>query len=61
MVEYLELLIRKDDAELRQKMQVLSSQQCGKCGDAHPVTECCFFGEAACWNTSGWHELKLQL
>ncbi|CAM3292142.1 hypothetical protein ABLA30_05220 [Xenorhabdus nematophila] len=59
VVEYLTLLIRKDDAALRQKMQALSAQQCGKCGNTLPVTECCFSGEAACWNTSGWHELKL--
>ncbi|MDE9455761.1 hypothetical protein [Xenorhabdus bovienii] len=59
VVEYLTLLIRKDDAELQQKMQTLSTQQCGKCGDSLPVTECCFSGEAACWNTQGWHEVKL--
>ncbi|WP_208638573.1 hypothetical protein [Xenorhabdus ehlersii] len=59
MVEYLTLLIRKDDAALRQKIETLAAQQCGKCGDALPVTECCFSGEAACWNTLGWHALKL--
>ncbi|MBD2783801.1 hypothetical protein ID858_15945 [Xenorhabdus sp. DI] len=59
VVEYLTLLIRKDDAELKRQMQVLSMRQCGKCGDALPVTECCFSGEAACWATLGWHEVKL--
>ncbi|MGJ0626379.1 hypothetical protein [Xenorhabdus bovienii] len=59
VVEYLTLLIRQDNADLRQKMQALAVQQCGKCGDALPVRECCFSGEATCWNTLGWHELKL--
>ncbi|WP_237386173.1 hypothetical protein [Xenorhabdus sp. Sc-CR9] len=59
VVEYLTLLIRKDDVELQQKMQALSAQQCGKCGECLPVSECCFSGEAACWATRGWHEVKL--
>ncbi|MDE9543897.1 hypothetical protein [Xenorhabdus bovienii] len=49
VVEYLASLICKDEADLRQK----------KCGDNLPVAECCFSGEATCWNTLGWHELKL--
>ncbi|WP_099115221.1 hypothetical protein [Xenorhabdus miraniensis] len=61
VVEYLTLLIRKDEAELRQIMQALSTRQCGKCGDPLPVAECCFSGESACWNTLGRHDLKLSL
>ncbi|QTL38508.1 hypothetical protein HGO23_11370 [Xenorhabdus budapestensis] len=59
VVEYLTLLIRKDDAALCQKMQALAAQQCEKCGDALPVTECCFSGDSACWATLGWHAVKL--
>ncbi|CDG86399.1 hypothetical protein [Xenorhabdus bovienii] len=59
VVEYLTLLIRKDEAELRQTMQGLSARQCDKCGDNLPVAECCFSGESECWNTLGWHELKI--
>ncbi|MDC9623233.1 hypothetical protein PSI22_16680 [Xenorhabdus sp. XENO-7] len=59
VVEYLTLLIRKDDAELRQTMETLAEQQCQKCGDALPVTECCLSGDLACWATLGWHEVKL--
>ncbi|WP_319925529.1 hypothetical protein [Xenorhabdus littoralis] len=59
VVEYLTLLIRKDDAELKSQMQALSTRQCEKCGDNLPVSDCCFAGEAACWNTLGWHEVKL--
>ncbi|CDH34713.1 49 [Xenorhabdus bovienii str. Intermedium] len=59
VAEYLALLIRKDNAEVQQKMQVLSTRQCGKCGDALPVTECCLSGDSACWTTLGWHEVKL--
>ncbi|MEQ1974987.1 hypothetical protein [Xenorhabdus sp. SGI240] len=61
VVEYLTLLIRKDDAELQQTMQALATRRCGKCGDGLPVAECCFSGDSACWNTLGWHKLKLQL
>ncbi|PHM64556.1 hypothetical protein Xsto_02830 [Xenorhabdus stockiae] len=59
VVEYLALLIRKDDAELRQAIETLAAQQCQKCGDALPVTECCLSGDSACWATLGWHEVKL--
>ncbi|WFQ80911.1 hypothetical protein PXH59_07375 [Xenorhabdus sp. SF857] len=61
VVEYLTLLIRKDDVELQQTMQALATRRCGKCGDGLPVVECCFSGDSACWNTLGWHKLKLQL
>ncbi|PHM36610.1 hypothetical protein [Xenorhabdus innexi] len=59
VAEYLALLIRKDDAEVQQKMQSLAVQKCAKCGDALPVTECCLSGDSACWATLGWHEVKL--
>ncbi|WP_340607851.1 hypothetical protein [Xenorhabdus bharatensis] len=53
MVEYLTLLIRKDDMELRQAIETLAAQQCPKCGDALPVTKCCLSGDSACWATLG--------
>ncbi|MDC9606402.1 MULTISPECIES: hypothetical protein [Xenorhabdus] len=59
--EYLTMLIRMDDRSLKQQVAELQEQCCGKCGESLPVAECCFSGEAACWNTLGWHELKLTL
>ncbi|MGJ0625295.1 hypothetical protein [Xenorhabdus bovienii] len=59
--EYLTMLIRMDDRSLKKQMAELQQQCCEKCGESLPVTECCFSGEAACWNTLGWHELKLTL
>lgn len=59
--EYIALLIRKDDAELAQQLEVLAHQQCGKCKEQLPVQSCPCQGEAACWATSGWHEVKLTV
>ncbi|MDH2123007.1 hypothetical protein N5J75_07275 [Pantoea brenneri] len=59
--EYIALLIRKDAAELAQQIEALAQQQCAKCGDQLPVQLCPCQGEAACWATSGWHELKLSI
>jgi hypothetical protein len=61
MNEYIALLIRKDAAELAQQIKTLAHQQCGKCGDQLPVQDCPCKGEAACWTTNGWHEVKLVL
>lgn len=57
--EYIALLIRKDAAELAQKLEVLAQQHCGKCKEQLPVQSCPCQGESACWVTSGWHETKL--
>lgn len=59
--EYITLLIRKDAAELAQQLKTLAHQQCGKCKEKLPVQSCPCQGEAACWATSGWHEVKLVL
>ncbi|MBD2779882.1 hypothetical protein [Xenorhabdus szentirmaii] len=59
--EYLAMLIRMDDRSLKSQVVALQKRHCDKCGESLPVTACCFSGEAACWNTSGWHELKLIL
>ncbi|WP_337029088.1 hypothetical protein [Pantoea agglomerans] len=59
--EYIALLIRKDAAELAQQIEALAQQQCGKCAAQLPVQSCPCQGEAACWATSGWHELKLSI
>lgn len=58
--EYIALLIRKDAAELAQQLNTLAHQQCGKCKERRPVQSCPCQGEAACWTTSGWYELKLN-
>lgn len=59
--EYIALLIRKDAAELAQQIETLAHQWCGKCKEQLPVQSCPCQGEAACWATSGWHELKLKI
>ncbi|PHM48251.1 hypothetical protein [Xenorhabdus sp. KK7.4] len=59
--EYLTMLIRMDDRSLKKQMAELQQQYCKKCNESLPMAECCFSGEAACWNTWGWHELKLTL
>lgn len=59
--EYIQMLIRQDDARARQRIKSLSKQRCGKCGESLPVTECCMHGDSECWNTNGWHEIKLRI
>ncbi|SFO03101.1 hypothetical protein [Xenorhabdus japonica] len=59
--EYLTMLIRMDNRSLKKQIAKLQQQCCEKCGESLPVAECCFSGEAACWNTLGWHKLKLVL
>ncbi|KHT34415.1 hypothetical protein [Pectobacterium carotovorum] len=61
MDEYIQLLIRQDDARVRQRIQSLNRQCCGKCGESLPVASCCMSGDSDCWNTSGWHEIKLDI
>ncbi|MCG3462652.1 hypothetical protein L7G72_12465 [Xenorhabdus bovienii] len=61
VIEYFTLLIRMDDRSLKKQIRQLQKQHCDKCGESLPVAECCFSGEAACWNTLGWHELKLTV
>lgn len=57
--EYITMLIRRDNAELKQKIAELNKRTCKKCGERLPVTECCLSGDSECWNTAGWHETKL--
>lgn len=61
--EYIALLIRKDDAELKKQLATLARRKCGKCGDALPGDEagCAHRGEQGCWQTLGWHELMLKI
>lgn len=58
--EYIQMLIRNDDARLKREIEELSKRCCGKCGEQLPVANCCLSGAAECWNTNGWHELKLN-
>lgn len=60
VVEYLQLLIRKDDGELRKKIEDLNKRKCGRCGEQLPVAECCLSEEYKCWVNHGWHELKIN-
>lgn len=57
--EYMTTLIRRDAAALQQQITVLNQRSCKRCGEKLPVAECCLSGESKCWNTLGWHELKL--
>ncbi|MBK0032714.1 hypothetical protein IBT47_10510 [Erwinia sp. S43] len=57
--EYVTMLIRRDNAELQHLLKIVG--HCGKCGDKAPVTSCPCVGEAACWVTNGWQELKLTV
>lgn len=59
--EYLTTLIRQDAAALQQKIATLGKRSCQKCGEKLPVAKCCLSGASECWNTQGWHDLKLIL
>ncbi|MBI0554528.1 hypothetical protein F6Q06_08495 [Pectobacterium parmentieri] len=59
MDEYIQMLIRQDDARVHQKIKAIGHRICGKCGEPLPVATCCMSGDSACWNTNGWHEIKL--
>ncbi len=61
ITEYLSMLIRIDDRSLISLVSELNKKQCKKCGDKLPVTDCCLSGSSECWNTQGWHELKLVI
>ncbi|EIS7898353.1 hypothetical protein L0302_003646 [Escherichia coli] len=59
MSEYIALLIRQDDARARGRIKSISTNRCGKCGDALPVKSCPCAGDSQCWVTHGWHAVKL--
>ncbi|MEC5320818.1 hypothetical protein VSX61_21940 [Brenneria populi subsp. brevivirga] len=61
MAEYVSMLIRKDNADLKRQLAEQSERCCGKCGERLPGDKngCCFIGESECWQTLGWHETKL--
>lgn len=59
--EYITMLIRKDAAELATQIAELNKSKCEKCGDELPVNECPLQGDAQCWTTSGWHNVKLNI
>ncbi|WP_165708437.1 hypothetical protein [Pectobacterium polaris] len=59
--EYLTTLIRQDTAALQQKIAEISQRKCQKYWEKLPVYECCLSGASECWNTQGWHDLKLIL
>lgn len=61
MGEYIALLIRQDDARVRGRIQSISANRCGKCGDTLPVDSCPCDGDSACWVTRGWHETKIDV
>lgn len=61
VVEYLQMLIRKDDTEYKRQAEKLSKQKCKRCGEQLPVQQCCLSGDSQCWVTKGYHEVKLSI
>lgn len=61
IAEYLSMLIRIDDRSVISLITELNKRHCKKCNEQLPVAECCLSGSSECWNTRGWHELKLAL
>ncbi|WP_193014278.1 MULTISPECIES: hypothetical protein [Gammaproteobacteria] len=61
VVEYLQMLIRKDDAEYKRQAEMLSKQKCKRCGEQLPVQQCCLSGDSQCWVTKGYNEIKLSI
>ena len=59
--EYIALLIRKDAAELEQQIEELSARKCLKCKESLPINSCVCEGDAGCWVTGGWHNLKIKI
>ncbi|MBI6283338.1 hypothetical protein JEO95_09245 [Proteus mirabilis] len=60
-IEYIQMLIRKDDAEYKRQAEALSKRKCERCGEQLPVQQCCLSGDAKCWVTNGYRELQLNL
>ncbi|EJD6041056.1 hypothetical protein M0J40_RS00210 [Providencia rettgeri] len=61
IAEYLSMLIRIDDRSVISLITELNKRRCKKCNEQLPVDKCCLSGSSECWNTKGWHELKLKL
>ena len=61
IAEYLSMLIRIDDRSVISLITELNKRRCKKCNEQLPVAECCLSGGSECWNTLGWHELKLKV
>ncbi|GAK26238.1 hypothetical protein [Serratia liquefaciens] len=61
--EYISMLIRKDNAELKKQLAARNKRCCGKCKDKLPGDPegCYFLGDSECWQTYGWHETKLTV
>ena len=61
MAEYIALLIRQDDARMRNHIKRISTTKCSKCGDALPVKSCIMSGDSQCWITTGWKKVILTI
>lgn len=57
--EYIQMLIRNNNAWLKREVAELSKRCSGKCSERLPVANYCLSGAAECWNTKGWYELRL--
>lgn len=61
IAEYFSMLIRIDDRSAISLITELNKRHCKKCNEQLPVDKCCLSGSSECWNTLGWHELKLEV
>ena len=61
MGEYIALLIRQDDARMRNRIKRISASKCSKCSDSLPVKSCIMSGDSQCWITSGWKKFLLTI
>ena len=61
MAEYIALLIRQDDARMRNRIKRIRASKCTKCGDALPVKSCIMSGDSQCWITTGWKKFILTV
>ncbi|MEX9225390.1 hypothetical protein AB7W86_03410 [Providencia rettgeri] len=61
IAEYISMLIRIDDRSVISLITELNKSHCKKCNEQLPVDKCCLSGSSECWNTKGWHELKLVI
>lgn len=61
MTEYVALLIRQDDARMRNRIKRISTSKCTKCGDTLPVKNCIMSGDSQCWVTGGWKKFILTV
>ncbi len=59
--EYIGLLIRQDDIQLKKQLKKLEGEKCAKCNDPLPVQNCCLSGDSQCWTTFGHRDFSINI